>query len=353
MFFQLGLELAATNGVLTYISPNVFLSQPRYKDLRKYLLRYRIMRLVNLGENVFEQVVPVCLSFIANKCAGIAYQFADLTDSNKFRGDFTSVHYNEVSTARVASFTDFSLYQADALKDGQVYFDEALEIKDAGIQYHRSGIGLKNKGGNDLYERLFSPSRKQFPRYKPVWYGRLIDRYWMDDRTDEFFNLEYEGILKDNESASFTRDAFATAPKILWRQTASRLQATIDFESHWFRNTIQCAFVKKDYQSRIDPHYLLGVVNSKYIAFAYNKLVREAGRVFPQVKITHVKKLPLAIPPKHQQEQLAKRVKAVLAAKRGNMSADTSALEREIDQQVYALYGLTPEEIKIVEESAK
>ena len=30
-------------------------------------------------------------------------------------------------------------------------------------------------------------------------------------------------------------------------------------------------------------------------------------------------------------------------------SADTSALEREIDQQVYQLYGLTPEEIAIVE----
>jgi adenine-specific DNA-methyltransferase len=30
-------------------------------------------------------------------------------------------------------------------------------------------------------------------------------------------------------------------------------------------------------------------------------------------------------------------------------AADTSALEREIDQQVYALYGLTPEEIKTVE----
>ena len=255
-----------------------------------------------------------------------------------------------MSTARVASFKDLSLYQADALKDGQVYFDEALEIKDAGIQYHRSGIGLKNKGGNDLYERLFSPSQKQFPRCKPVWYGRLINRYWMDERTDEFFNLEYENILKDNESVSFTRDAFMTALKILWRQTASRLQATIDFENHWFRNTIQCAFVKKDEQSRIDLHYLLGLVNSKYIAFTYNKLVREAGRVFPQVKITHVKKLPLAIPPKQQQEQLAKMVKAILAAKRGNMSADTSVLEREIDQQVYTLYGLTPEEIKIVDD---
>ena len=33
-------------------------------------------------------------------------------------------------------------------------------------------------------------------------------------------------------------------------------------------------------------------------------------------------------------------------------AADTSALEREIDQQVYALYGLTAEEIKIVESAS-
>ena len=33
--------------------------------------------------------------------------------------------------------------------------------------------------------------------------------------------------------------------------------------------------------------------------------------------------------------------------------ADVSALEREIDELVYALYGLTPEEIKLVEGAAK
>ena len=36
-----------------------------------------------------------------------------------------------------------------------------------------------------------------------------------------------------------------------------------------------------------------------------------------------------------------------------NPAADTSALDREIDQQVCALYGLTPEEIAIVEGTAK
>jgi hypothetical protein len=31
---------------------------------------------------------------------------------------------------------------------------------------------------------------------------------------------------------------------------------------------------------------------------------------------------------------------------------DVSALEREIDELVYTLYGLTPEEIKIVEDAS-
>ncbi len=37
------------------------------------------------------------------------------------------------------------------------------------------------------------------------------------------------------------------------------------------------------------------------------------------------------------------------AAKQKNPTADTSGLEREIDEAVYTLYGLTPEEIAIVE----
>jgi hypothetical protein len=42
----------------------------------------------------------------------------------------------------------------------------------------------------------------------------------------------------------------------------------------------------------------------------------------------------------------------ILALKR-DAAADVTALEREIDELVYALYGLTPEEIKIVEGAAK
>ena len=39
----------------------------------------------------------------------------------------------------------------------------------------------------------------------------------------------------------------------------------------------------------------------------------------------------------------------ILIAKKSDPKADTTALEKEIDQLVYQLYGLTEEEIKIVE----
>jgi len=94
-------------------------------------------------------------------------------------------------------------------------------------------------------------------------------------------------------------------------------------------------------------------VNSRFISHTYNKLVKEAGRVFPQVKITHVKKLPLAVPSKAEQLKIADLVHEILREKQANPATETSALEREIDQQVYALYGLTPEEIAIVEGAAK
>ena len=39
----------------------------------------------------------------------------------------------------------------------------------------------------------------------------------------------------------------------------------------------------------------------------------------------------------------------LFAAKKADLSADTKEWEKQIDQKVYKLYGLTPEEIAIVE----
>ena len=49
---------------------------------------------------------------------------------------------------------------------------------------------------------------------------------------------------------------------------------------------------------------------------------------------------------------IAGLVAKCLTAKQRDARVDTSELEQEIDRHVYALYGLTPEEIQIVEASS-
>ncbi len=48
-------------------------------------------------------------------------------------------------------------------------------------------------------------------------------------------------------------------------------------------------------------------------------------------------------------DHLESLVTQILTQKRQDPTADTSALEAEVDQLVYGLYGLTEEEIKIIE----
>ncbi|MBO5633132.1 MAG: Eco57I restriction-modification methylase domain-containing protein, partial [Aeriscardovia sp.] len=94
---------------------------------------------------------------------------------------------------------------------------------------------------------------------------------------------------------------------------------------------------------------LLGILNSKLIAFyirgSYSTLGIGGGINFSR---DMVEGLPIPIL-STESEKIILCVEKVLQAKRGNINSDISALESEIDRLVYQLYGLTDEEIRIVE----
>lgn len=98
--------------------------------------------------------------------------------------------------------------------------------------------------------------------------------------------------------------------------------------------------------------YLLALMNSKLGNqwFQVNGKKRGVGvdigvKVFRQFP---VKRISL-----DNQKPLVQLVDEILLIKQQNPEADTSELENEIDRLVYALYGLTEEEIEIVESSIK
>ena len=203
-----------------------------------------------------------------------------------------------------------------------------------------------------MYERIFSDDSERFSVCKPTWYGKLINRYYINQYTDEYFDLNYKESLNPNETVSFSKESFEKSPKLIWRQTADRIRATIDCEKRWFRNTIQCAYLRDEYEHKYSYLFLLGLFNSEYIRYSYNKIVRENGRVFPQVKLTHLKKLPFVLDVNTElQSKIESLVKTILQKKLNDECIYTSYEEKEIDKLIYKIYGLTDAEIKIIEQS--
>jgi hypothetical protein len=99
---------------------------------------------------------------------------------------------------------------------------------------------------------------------------------------------------------------------------------------------------------RLNCKYLLGLLNSRLVAFWLRHRGKMQGAVF-QVDKEPIVAMPLVQPTADVQMTVAADVDRILAAKNDNPSVDTSVIESEIDQIVYRLYGLTTEEIAIIE----
>ena len=299
-FFDKSIQLLKPKGKLGYITPNSFYFNPLFKDLRKLLNNYQIDSMINLGERVFENVeapsaiTVITKSNIQNK--KINTMDLSFSKSNKEKenlinnGKYSIINQNIFNKTQNNIFT-FNLRN---LKSNEVYFEQFANIKDAGIQYHRFGIGMKNRGGNDLCDRLFSKDKNEFKNSVACYYGKLINRYFINNLTDKYFNMDYKSVLKPNEQVYFTKEYQGKKNKIVWRQTSENIKAAIDKKGIWFGNTIQCCEIKKEY-SNYKLEYLLAILNSKYLNYIYNNTIKESNRVFPQIKISNLEKLPIRI----------------------------------------------------------
>jgi restriction endonuclease S subunit len=96
--------------------------------------------------------------------------------------------------------------------------------------------------------------------------------------------------------------------------------------------------------------YLLGILNSHFVGWYFRKRFQiSASDTFPQIMIGDILQIPLPMTDSNTQKTLISLVDQILSTKKKDPNTDTSALEKQIDEMVYALYGLTPEEIVIVE----
>ncbi len=104
-----------------------------------------------------------------------------------------------------------------------------------------------------------------------------------------------------------------------------------------------------------DLKYLLSILNSKYaLHWFYNNGKRRGAGV--DIGVEKLRTFPIRIITPSEQKPFISLVDCTLAITKDSdysnnpeKQAKVSALERQIDEMVYKLYGFTPEEIAIVE----
>jgi len=136
-------------------------------------------------------------------------------------------------------------------------------------------------------------------------------------------------------------------PKIMVQRTrnprlATRIVATLDADQGLYG--MESIIFLVPIESNAPVHFLLAVLNSKLINYLYaTKFLNVA------VKAEYLKDTPIPVAGPQDGKTLDTLARRILDAKKPNPATDTSAMEREIDGIVYRLYGLTPDEIAIVE----
>ena len=95
--------------------------------------------------------------------------------------------------------------------------------------------------------------------------------------------------------------------------------------------------------------YLLAILNSKVVWHFLTSIcvVRSGG--FIEVKPQYFEQIPIPDIPDVEKKPFIELTEEILALKKQNLNADTSPLEKQIDQLAYKVYNLAKEEIEIVE----
>lgn len=180
--------------------------------------------------------------------------------------------------------------------------------------------------------------------------GDTIQNYV--SRTSGWF-VDYRAELIDKSKgyyASLRDERIFKFPKIYITRTGNPCKAFYDENTYASNNFFSLQHI--DYsknESQLLKFILPFILSKPAQYFIRTFAAPRLGSTFIETKIFHLLKFRVPLIVDKERKPIITLVDQILAAKQKDPDADTSALERQIDQMVYKLYGLTYEEVKIIE----
>lgn len=369
IFIEKSLGILNYRGVLGFIIPNSLLYQSSYEKIRKIILNdWSVDSIIRLPDNVFHNVKAETIVITIDKTSKQTHCL--IYEQNDTINRIDKETAKEIKNFKLKDwinneFSVFDIFNNEQdkklLKKIEVNKTKLVKLCD-----FRLGITPydKYKGHTlkQITDRVFHSSYKKDNTFKPLLEGADVKRFFVEWGKKEYISYgDWLGAPRQKR--------FFTNPRILIRQIVSgnplRIYAGYT-ESELYNVQSIFNIVAKD-DKNINLKYLLAIINSNMMNFYHgHKYLDLSKNRFQKILIQNCKKFPIkTIDPKDKTEtqQEAEIIKLVdqllqlnqelqtvtLPNKKEQIQGRISHCEDRINGFVYELYGLTEDEIKIIE----
>ncbi|MDQ3022418.1 MAG: Eco57I restriction-modification methylase domain-containing protein [Bacteroidota bacterium] len=338
-FIELSFRITETKGIITYITSDSYLEKKYFTDTRNILvLNSSMIRNIKLGDNIFDNInLPTSIFQVYKGNKINYYEFLNLSiyDSNIKKSEILLLNKNFITD--IPEFEKSFVIKPSILRDIQC--QKLIDIYDQvmGVKVYQIGKGKPKQTSFEIENNIFVSDKKDNNNYYP-YISQGIERY--------LYNFKNEFINYGEWLAEPRKLKYFENPKLIIREIVNpRIYATYIEEEAVVKN-IAAVIISRTEEYSLK--YLLALLNSNlFTYYLFQQTPKSSNKSYPSFTSEIIKNIPIKDITLANQQPFINLVDKILESKK--QGKDTTALEDEIDRMVYELYGLTEEEVRVVE----
>ena len=337
LFIENSIKLLKEGGMFGFINPNTYLSTENAFALRKLMLeKTSLKKIIDVSHlRIFKDAstYPVITIFKKGKEKNNLVGVALIENEIEIVSDLKLNEIKQESFEEDKKF-NFMIGSNEENKTLMTKLDSYKKLND----YQKTFVWGSSITGFATHK---AKEKENDKKYSPVIQTRDIKRYHIEWKKEYIENKIYSDKLKD----------LFKQKKLVIARVTKGVQATIDERNNYVGKS--SILIPKDNDLF---EIILAILNSKLIKYYYRmkfETTHMAGG-YIRFDIPYLKLLPIKIPNEKQSTKIKELVERIIEFyKKGKSEQDIKNVDYEIDEEVYKLYDLTKDEIKVIEESLK
>jgi len=346
LFIEKSLMILKEKGKLGFIVPNKFCVAESAKELRNIIFSSSISaNFLSVSKiDIFKDAsnYPVILSLTkGNSIQKIELGFAD--SEQQIINNNLTIFELKISDEE---YLPDRIIPINAKKEDIDLVIKLIRSKDKFKKYLKvsEGFRIPQSYESEHKEEYKIVKQYQFNRYSPISDGSYISA----DNLNEIINNNSERFLNSMKE------------KIIIAEDALQITATLDNENGIPQGGVYFGTLLED---TISIRYLLGLLNSRVLSYVYKVLFSgmHMGGGYLRYRTTFLDYLPVKLGNSQDNNLLVNCVSKIIQQKNDlensiensnewvSIKDEIEKTDKKIDEEVYKLYDLTSEEIKIIE----